>query len=148
MNWRFAAAFAVVSLTRAQPSPPRPRFEVAAIRRCPGSSGPNDRGGGVSFSPGRITITCQTVSARIQTAFVANANGIHSATPVIAMMTPLQVGPGWINSERYTITASAGADTIRPVMEGPMLQDLLEERFKLKLRGATKELPVYELTVA
>jgi uncharacterized protein (TIGR03435 family) len=33
-------------------------------------------------------------------------------------------------------------------MTGPMLQTLLEDRFKLKLHRETKQLPVYELTLA
>jgi uncharacterized protein (TIGR03435 family) len=33
-------------------------------------------------------------------------------------------------------------------MNGPMLQALLEDRFKLKIHRETKEVPVYELTVA
>ena len=33
-------------------------------------------------------------------------------------------------------------------MEGPMLQSLLEERFKMRLHRETRLLPVYELTIA
>ena len=32
-------------------------------------------------------------------------------------------------------------------MQGPMLQALLEDRFKLKIRRETREVPVYVLTV-
>jgi bla regulator protein BlaR1 len=61
-------------------------------------------------------------------------------------------GPGWINSDRYDIDATAeGAPT--PGQEGMnlprrRLQTLLQDRFKLALRRETKELPIYELTVA
>ena len=34
------------------------------------------------------------------------------------------------------------------MMRGPMMQALLEDRFKLKLHRESKEIPVYELTVA
>jgi uncharacterized protein (TIGR03435 family) len=34
------------------------------------------------------------------------------------------------------------------MLEGPMLQALLEDRFKLNIRRETREIPVYELTVA
>jgi len=33
-------------------------------------------------------------------------------------------------------------------MNGPMLQALLEDRFKLRIHRETRQLPVYELTVA
>jgi len=34
------------------------------------------------------------------------------------------------------------------MMQGPMLQEILEQRFKLKLHWETREIPVYALTVA
>jgi len=34
------------------------------------------------------------------------------------------------------------------MMDGPMLQALLEDRFRLKIHRETREVPVYELTVA
>jgi uncharacterized protein (TIGR03435 family) len=62
-------------------------------------------------------------------------------------------GPAWIDSEAYVITAKP-----RVIREGAkastlpemylMLQVLLEDRFKLKVHRETRELPVYELTVA
>ena len=33
-------------------------------------------------------------------------------------------------------------------MLGPMLQDVLEDRFKLKVHRETRQVPVYELVVA
>jgi uncharacterized protein (TIGR03435 family) len=56
--------------------------------------------------------------------------------------------PTWINSERYTIDAKADGPQSRETMLGPMMQKLLEDRFKLKIHCETKEVPVYELTVA
>jgi len=110
--------------------------------------GPNDRGGGVTAIPGRITITCQNVLGLIQLAYVMNANGVRSTNPGVVLSTPIEGGPGWINSERYTISAIAEGNPSRPVMEGPMLQEILEDRFQLKIRRGSRELPIYELTVA
>jgi len=56
-------------------------------------------------------------------------------------------GPSWIESERYDIDARA-ADGAAPSPMQPMLQALLEDRFKLKVHKETRELPVYELLVA
>src|SRR5580698_1221154 len=57
-------------------------------------------------------------------------------------------GPDWINSERYDIVAKADGSASGKQMTGPMLQTLLEDRFKLRFHRETKLLPVYELTVA
>jgi len=57
-------------------------------------------------------------------------------------------GPSWINSERYDIEAKTDGNTAPQQMAEPMLQALLEERFKLKVHRETKELPIYVLTVA
>ncbi len=61
---------------------------------------------------------------------------------------PLQGGPDWIDSERYTIDAKPESPQTRAMMNGPMLQALLEDRFKLKIHRESKEVPVYALVVA
>jgi uncharacterized protein (TIGR03435 family) len=53
--------------------------------------------------------------------------------------------PPWAASEHYDIQATAAGNTSVQQMEGPMLQVLLEERFKLMLHRETRQLPVYEL---
>ncbi len=55
-------------------------------------------------------------------------------------------GPGWINSDYYEITAKPERVASREMMLGPMMQVLLEERFKLKLHRENREVPVYSLT--
>jgi uncharacterized protein (TIGR03435 family) len=57
-------------------------------------------------------------------------------------------GPAWIYSEYYVINATAANNADKDAMEGPMLQALLEDRFKLKIRRETRQVPVYALTVA
>ncbi len=76
------------------------------------------------------------------------ANGVDSADPALVDASPIEGGPGWINSERYTINAKAEGNVTEEMMQGPMLQSLLEDRFKLKIRKESKEVPVYALTVA
>jgi uncharacterized protein (TIGR03435 family) len=61
---------------------------------------------------------------------------------------PIEGGPAWIDSDRYDIDAKAETPESRETMNGPMLQALLEERFKLKVHRETREIPVYALTVA
>jgi uncharacterized protein (TIGR03435 family) len=56
-------------------------------------------------------------------------------------------GPAWIDSAHYDIDAKAEGNPNSSQMR-LMMQALLEDRFKLKLHHETKELPVYDLTVA
>ena len=70
----------------------------------------------------------------------------------------IEGGPDWINIDQWDIEAVAddGANLNMVDFENPssptrgalMVQSLVEERFRLKTHRVTKELPVYELTVA
>jgi uncharacterized protein (TIGR03435 family) len=67
-------------------------------------------------------------------------------------------GPNWMTSDRWDVQARAEEGSIPPPSGPPdpsvpdpialRLQSLLEDRFQLKFHRETKELPVYELTVA
>jgi uncharacterized protein (TIGR03435 family) len=61
---------------------------------------------------------------------------------------PIKGSPGWINSERYAIDAKGNTVQSRETMLGPMIQALLEDRFRLKIHRETREVPVYDLTAA
>jgi uncharacterized protein (TIGR03435 family) len=72
-------------------------------------------------------------------------NGKHDLRGLIVK---IEGGPSWVNTDRYQIDAKAeGAPGIGTV-SGPMMQALLEERFQLKVRRETREVPVYALVVA
>jgi uncharacterized protein (TIGR03435 family) len=61
---------------------------------------------------------------------------------------PYQIsGPSWIDSERYDVTATVPEGTTKE-QSNVMLQNLLAERFGIKLHHESKDLPRYELTVA
>jgi uncharacterized protein (TIGR03435 family) len=57
-------------------------------------------------------------------------------------------GPGWFDSDHYSILATASGNASRGQMNGPMLRALLEERFKLKVHRESKTVPVYALTLS
>ena len=57
------------------------------------------------------------------------------------------LGPGWIDTERYDVTAEAKSPAGSAQLRS-MLQRLLEDHFKLKAHREMKELPVYWLVVA
>jgi uncharacterized protein (TIGR03435 family) len=134
-----------VPLARAQSSPatgaPAASFEVAAIK--PNRSG--DWRVMMRFSPGRFRATGIWARQLISLAYDVRDFQVRG-------------GPSWIDSERYDIQAKA-PDSVaaemqklsqgqREELSRSMLQSLLTDRFKLKLRHETKELPAYALVVA
>lgn len=56
-------------------------------------------------------------------------------------------GPSWIDMERYDVIATVAPGTTKE-QAAIMLQNLLADRFQLKIHRETKDLPLYELTVA
>jgi bla regulator protein BlaR1 len=127
---------------QAQSAPARtPRFEVASIKPCEPGQGPS----GYRVAPGRFRVVCLSVAAVIGTAYVTNADAVSGT---VFARDAIIGGPAWISSAQYDIEAKAEGNPTGPIMGGPMLRALLEDRFKLKLHRETKEIPVYELTVA
>jgi len=57
------------------------------------------------------------------------------------------VGPGWLDTERFDITATMPPETTKEQFRA-MLRNLLAERFKMTVHRETKELPMYSLVVA
>ena len=61
-------------------------------------------------------------------------------------------GPGWIDADRYNIDAKAEPPPAVNMeyrdLQLQRLQTLLRDRFNLTIHRETKELPVYDLTVA
>ncbi len=58
-------------------------------------------------------------------------------------------GPAWIGTERWDIEAKSDAvqGQLPPAQSGALLRALIEDRFQLKVRRESKEMPVYELVV-
>lgn len=144
--------FGLATLTggMAMESPPLwgqsvPKFEVASIKPCKADAAPNARGGGGNSSPGRLNVECQTVLGLIQAAYVIFADGHSISSP---MHVPISGGPSWLNSDRYDVNAKPEVPQSEEMMNGPMMQGLLEDRFNLKIHRETREIPVYALTIA
>ena len=115
---------------RAQSPAGTPKFEVASIKR--NVSG--DPGRFIRPSGGRLSISNMTLKNLITIAYEVR---------------PFQLsgGPSWTDSESYDIEAKPEGNATPKQMDGPMLQALLEDRFKLQVRHDTKDLPIYVLTV-
>lgn len=138
-----AAALAATQLSAAQQTP---NWEAVSVKPCTQFY---PRGGGVKVTPGHMALNCQTVSAFIGWAYVQYAGGRpHPIYAVSEAGTAVEGGPSWVRSDRYTIEAVANGTPSDHMMQGPMLQTILEERFKVRVHFETREVPVYHLTVA
>jgi uncharacterized protein (TIGR03435 family) len=121
----------------------KPSFEVATIKlntALQGGSRQGDQPGG-RFSATRVTL-------RSLIGFAKYPGG-----------GSVLGGPTWMDSDLWDVEAKAAEGSIQPRsrlldLNAPagaiqlMVQSLLEDRFQLKIHSETRELPVYELTVA
>ncbi len=126
---------------------PVPKWEVTSVRRCaapPPETG--GRGGPGGNSPGRYVVRCGTVEKLIQQAYIMFADG--AGVNPHSFYESLEGGPGWIKSDLYDIEAEPEGTPSRPMMGGPMMQALLEDRFTLKIHREVKQVPVYDLVIA
>ena len=118
----------------AQSNAPRPKFDAASIKRDV-----SGEGGGIFTCVPNCHLERMTLKD-----LVIFAYRLHD----------FQVtgGPGWIDSDRYNIDAKAeGPPSLNQeyvTLQSQRLQTLLRDRFNLTIHRETKELPVYELTVA
>jgi len=132
---------------RAQATAATPKFEVASVKPCKADTGSGVRTGNFNgSSPGRLIANCMPLKALIQQAYLIFANGRYQFVNFLAV--PVEGAPDWVQSARYTIEAKAEGPQTEEMTKGPMLQALLEDRFQLKTHRETREVPVYELTVA
>jgi uncharacterized protein (TIGR03435 family) len=125
------------------------KFEVASIKRCAREDESNGRGAaaGTDLSPGRLQTACRTVLNLMQNAYIVFADGrLNPGWHASAL--PIEGGPAWIKSDLFQIEAKADGPATAETMRGPMMQSLLEDRFKLKVRRETRQVPVYEMVVA
>ena len=137
-------------------SVPRPRFEVVSIKPCqpgdvPRGGGRGEGGTATPGDPGLLRFTCVPVDRLIRLAYLQYASAKpdpEAATFSQRVMKQDIAGePGWAQSDRYNIDAKPETPQTISIMRGPMLQTLLEERFKLKIHQDDKEVPVYALVV-
>jgi bla regulator protein BlaR1 len=120
-----------------------PKWEAVSIRPCKNGEAGFPQGGA---TPGRLRTPCVTLVSLIRSAYIAHVDG--QPGPVFVSSAKISGGPSWINSDRYEINAKAEGNPGNGMMNGPMLQALLEDRFKLKVHRETREVSMYALTVA
>jgi uncharacterized protein (TIGR03435 family) len=148
---------AVAAAAQSAPATP-PKFEVASVKPCNATDVPSSRGGRkggrASIDPGMLRLECRSLDDLIRMAYIRFATGkkdsrAFSLGGVLWRTFNQEIGgsPAWIKSDRYTINAKPEDAQTAAMMQGPMLQSLLEDRFKLQIRRDTKEVPVYALAV-
>jgi len=109
---------------------PRAAFDVASIRQKKGASLL------VHMQPspgGRLTVENVPLRFLMQQSFDVEHFQILG-------------GPDWLKTDRYDIEAKAEGNPTGKQRLGPMLQAVLEDRFKLRFHRETRQLPVYALT--
>jgi uncharacterized protein (TIGR03435 family) len=145
-----AAILAAGTLVRAQSTTTAAsKWEVVSIRSCK-DFGQGERGANKNLSPNLMTLYCYVGQSLIVSAYLQFADGVDASNdPELVLAPPVEGSPSWINSERFTISAKAVSNASPTMMQGPMLQALLEDRFKLKVHFEMKgDQPAYALTVA
>jgi bla regulator protein blaR1 len=131
----------------AQAQPAAPRFETASIKSCSAFRRPNpelqiSRDMGRREFQGTFESQCTTTERLIQQAYgLSTGRAPGSFVAVVG-------GPPWTRSDLYEIHAKANGTESQAMMNGPLLQALLEDRFKLKVHHDIRKVPVYALTVA
>lgn len=126
----FALATAAPGQTPQAATPPR--FEVASVRPSPPSDTPT-AGVGVRITRAQVGIRSLTMEDLLSFAFSVSGKQI--------------AGPDWIQEARFDVTATIPAGVSQDEVPA-MLQDLLRERFHLRIRREPREFPVYALTLA
>lgn len=95
-------------------------------------------------------MSCTSALGLIRYAYVLFANGRMNVLP--EKIVPIEKSPAWIDSDFYTIEAKAESQPGRlgasqGQMLGPMMQALLEDRFRVKVHREIRPAPVYALSV-
>lgn len=142
LRWIFGLAVLAVAAESAAQAPGRkPVFDVASIKLDPVTEG----NASIADQPGgRFVASHITLRRVIQFAYRDNQQFLG--------------GPDWLDRDRWNLEAKAADGTVPqrssafsmavPDTIALMVQSFLEDRFKLKAHRETRELPVYELTIA
>ncbi len=136
--FQFASYLMAAALLAQSQTISKPSFEVASVRADNGPFQADSfrvKVGPGSRDPGRVTITQLTLKPLIELAYAVEDDQVD--------------GPEWLSDladHKYTIRATMPPETTEDQFQ-LMLQNLLAERFNLKLHHEVRSFPGYELTV-
>ena len=117
-------------LVLGQSAEPAPKFEIADVHVSAKAVNPFVRTGPVRG--GRYEVKNATMVDLIRIAYSFDPDKVLG-------------GPSWLEMDRFDVIAKVPPETM-PETRNMMLQSLLEDRFKLKVRKETKPLLTYALT--
>ena len=117
----------VAAITLFAQSTPPPAFEVTSVKPTAG-----EFPGRFQFLHGRFHTTNTWVKYLIERAYSLKDYQVSG-------------GPGWVTTERFDIDAKAENPDATEAQMRVMLQTLLADRFRLKLREEAREFQVYAL---
>jgi uncharacterized protein (TIGR03435 family) len=112
-----------------------PTFEAASLRLNKSGTEPFR----IVPLPGRLRGTNVPAKFLIAAAFAEDGAPLHNSRIV--------GGPGWLDSTRFDLEATAGANVPAPVLF-TMLRSLLVEQWKLVTHQEQREMPIYALVLA
>jgi uncharacterized protein (TIGR03435 family) len=124
-----AAGVPQVSSTITLPDPSK-AFDAASVRQ----NKDGDQGGGFSSGSGKLTVRNLSLRRLILFAFRLDEPQLIG-------------GPGWLDTDRFDVVAKADAKTTDGDLR-VMAQNLLVERFSMKVHTETRNLPIYALVMA
>jgi uncharacterized protein (TIGR03435 family) len=127
-----ALAACLPLLVNAQTKPAHPEFEVASIRPAP----PMDAS---------VKIGMHTDGAQVRFDFLSLRDCMRIAWQVKDYQI---VGPDWVGSDRFNISAKVPDGGATEEQRRTMLQNLLIDRFKLTFHNDKKEFAVYALVLS
>lgn len=125
--------FRIILLFLAATASPAQTFEVAAIHPAAPLPGENATRPRITTNPDRLTARDATLLDCIEWAWNVREYQVS--------------GPDWIRTEKFDIAAKAPRPSATAELRA-MLQALLADRFALRLRRETRELPVLAIVAA
>jgi uncharacterized protein (TIGR03435 family) len=123
---------AVVIAQREAPAEERSAFEAATVKLAAPDAPAATLNRLIQTSPNRLYIPNITLSGLIYNAY--GDGGLNTSMRVTG-------GPNWINKTAFAIEGVASAEAT-PRQLRRMLQTLLDERFALKIRDVTQDIPM------
>src|SRR5690349_19290642 len=121
----FAALSSVLLQGQSQSPAATPKFDVVSIKTC--KPGVMVAGGS---SPGRLHIGGGCLANTDKAGLIQVAYNRYASGQLTSYgMIPIEGGPDWIHSETFEIDAKSDGHPSIQMMEGPMMQKILEESF-------------------
>jgi len=122
------------------------KYDVVSIKRATDCKETRDGPRfGVTVSPERLRIDCQTAEFFIRQAFLTAGADMMKAPR--QFLQPLKGLPGWVTADQYRLDAKATRPLARQRMLGPMLQAVLRERFHIKVHHEPYTVSGFELVM-